>query len=483
MRRRGIISRALVFGALVLGVLLLLVWAIQRTAGEPSADSSAIDDLLVPALVGGAVLVALLLWMRTSITRPLRVLKEVLPVLSEEPSPALLKLRGPEEMESLARDIHQVGLGFALATRTSLVKSLSIQDSFERLHAVLQSLGEGVVVCDGSGTFVLANPVAASLLDVPLAGVSGTSLIEALPPEERARVRTAISHALRADENAVVKDVKIAGRVLNLSVTPVRASVINECSADAAEHVAIVFIDLTHVHEINRLKDDFLSSVSHELRTPLTSIRSFTEILLHMTPGDEKTWKEFLEIVNQEAKRLTRLVNDVLDLARIEAGRMDFAIEPVRIEEVAKATVAVFRPILRSKMAQVTVRSDPNLLPVAADPDRLNQVLTNLVGNSCKFLPQGGIVQISAEMKGSDVLVQVEDSGDGVPGEQRELVFNKFRQGNSDGLTEKPQGTGLGLAICREIVEHMGGRIWCRESDLGGALFAFTLPVSETVVG
>ena len=467
MRRRGIISRALVFGALVLGVLLLLVWAIQRTAGEPSADSSAIDDLLVPALVGGAVLVALLLWMRTSITRPLRVLKEVLPVLSEEPSPALLKLRGPEEM----------------ATRTSLVKSLSIQDSFERLHAVLQSLGEGVVVCDGSGTFVLANPVAASLLDVPLAGVSGTSLIEALPPEERARVRTAISHALRADENAVVKDVKIAGRVLNLSVTPVRASVINECSADAAEHVAIVFIDLTHVHEINRLKDDFLSSVSHELRTPLTSIRSFTEILLHMTPGDEKTWKEFLEIVNQEAKRLTRLVNDVLDLARIEAGRMDFAIEPVRIEEVAKATVAVFRPILRSKMAQVTVRSDPNLLPVAADPDRLNQVLTNLVGNSCKFLPQGGIVQISAEMKGSDVLVQVEDSGDGVPGEQRELVFNKFRQGNSDGLTEKPQGTGLGLAICREIVEHMGGRIWCRESDLGGALFAFTLPVSETVVG
>ncbi|MDP6423542.1 MAG: ATP-binding protein, partial [Planctomycetota bacterium] len=107
----------------------------------------------------------------------------------------------------------------------------------------------------------------------------------------------------------------------------------------------------------------------------------------------------------------------------------------------------------------------------------------NLVGNSCKFLPQGGIVQISAEMKGSDVLVQVEDSGDGVPGEQRELVFNKFRQGNSDGLTEKPQGTGLGLAICREIVEHMGGRIWCRESDLGGALFAFTLPVSETVVG
>ena len=133
MRRRGIISRALVFGALVLGVLLLLVWAIQRTAGEPSADSSAIDDLLVPALVGGAVLVALLLWMRTSITRPLRVLKEVLPVLSEEPSPALLKLRGPEEMESLARDIHQVGLGFALATRTSLVKSLSIQGASSRV--------------------------------------------------------------------------------------------------------------------------------------------------------------------------------------------------------------------------------------------------------------------------------------------------------------------------------------------------------------
>ncbi|MCD6358382.1 MAG: PAS domain S-box protein [Dehalococcoidia bacterium] len=237
--------------------------------------------------------------------------------------------------------------------------------------------------------------------------------------------------------------------------------------------------------ELGQMKDNFLSTVSHELRTPLTSIKSFTEILLSYDE-DRETQKEFLTIINEESDRLARLINDLLDLSKIESGRMQWNSAEVAIPEVIKKAVNTTQTLAAQAKLIVDVGLDSDLPPVWSDKDRMVQVITNLLSNAIKFTSEGGEIQVKARLlKGSEsdgnpdmVVVSISDSGIGIAPEDQDAIFEKFRQvGNT--LTEKPQGTGLGLPICREIVKHYDGRIWV-ESELGkGSTFSFALPVAE----
>jgi len=232
------------------------------------------------------------------------------------------------------------------------------------------------------------------------------------------------------------------------------------------------------LQELDRLKDDFISTVTHELRTPLTSIRAFSEILHDNPDIDEAERHRFLGLIIKESERLTRLINQVLDLAKLESGLAEWQTSDLDLRDIVGEAVGATSQIFRTR--HVALESDvPHALPkVAADRDRVMQVLLNLLSNAVKFSPsETGRVSVRVEAEGTCVRVDVQDNGIGISPEHQAGIFDKFRQ-VGDTLTQKPSGTGLGLAICRQIVARLGGRLWVTSAPGEGSVFSFTLPLA-----
>jgi len=226
---------------------------------------------------------------------------------------------------------------------------------------------------------------------------------------------------------------------------------------------------------LDLLKDEFMSSVTHELRTPLTSIRAFAELMADDPAMDPEQRQRFLGLVVAETERLTRLVNQVLDMAKIESGNAEWRAVEVDLRALVRQAMQTTAEMFRERGAAVELEMPAHMPPLQADPDRLLQVLFNLLSNAAKFVPQGrGRVCIRIGADAERASVEVEDNGPGVPLEQQQLVFEKFRQGGE--IQNRPQGTGLGLPISRRIVEHLGGRMWLHSEPGRGACFGFELP-------
>ncbi|MFN3869097.1 MAG: ATP-binding protein [Hyphomicrobiaceae bacterium] len=239
------------------------------------------------------------------------------------------------------------------------------------------------------------------------------------------------------------------------------------------------------LREADRLKDEFMSTVSHELRTPLTSIRSFSEILQDDPDMPAEQRGAFLGIIVSESERLTRLINQVLDLAKIEAGRMQWHMRDLAIEPVVRDAAASLAPIFERDGVDLRIDAEPDLPPVRADGDRLIQVIINLVSNAEKFCPKpGGRVIIDVRRDGDMARVRVIDNGPGIPVAEREAIFDKFYQVRANNqLDANPlgmAGTGLGLAISERIVVQFGGRIWVEATSSAGSTFTFTVPFANS---
>jgi signal transduction histidine kinase len=230
------------------------------------------------------------------------------------------------------------------------------------------------------------------------------------------------------------------------------------------------------LQELDRMKDEFLSTVSHELRTPLTSIRSFSEILFdnpELGVGDRR---KFLTVIVKESERLTRLINQILDLAKMEAGSIDWEMANLDPQPVIEEAIAVTSALFAERSARLEVQVAQKLPTVHADRDRLIQVLVNLLSNAAKFCDEkAGLVTVTAEAQAEGLQISVADNGRGVPVENQQLIFEKFQQ-VSENLTDKPRGSGLGLTISRQIIEFFGGRIWVEPAPGGGARFCIVLP-------
>jgi signal transduction histidine kinase len=231
--------------------------------------------------------------------------------------------------------------------------------------------------------------------------------------------------------------------------------------------------------ELDRLKDDFVSTVTHELRTPLTSIRAFSEILHDNPdlPADER--RRFLDIIIQESERLTRLINQVLDLAKLESGRAEWQVANVDLATVIEDSINATSQLFRAKNVVLETRLSPGAPAIRADRDRLVQVLINLLSNAVKFVDaDSGRVVVELIREPGALRVAITDNGPGISAENQQIIFEKFRQAG-DTMTEKPEGTGLGLPISRQIVEHLGGRLWVQSTPGAGAAFAFSLPIAD----
>ncbi len=230
--------------------------------------------------------------------------------------------------------------------------------------------------------------------------------------------------------------------------------------------------------ELERMKADFFSSMSHELRTPLTSIKEGTGLLLDGV-GGETTDKQrkLLTILAEESNRLIGVVNSLLDLSKMEAGMLNYQFETVNLDPLIRRAVAEIAPLVEAKQIKVETAIDGPLPPAKLDPERMLQVLRNLIGNAVKFTPKGGQVTVAASPVDGKLQVSVQDSGPGITAENLTAIFEKFQQGNHKGAHTRP-GTGLGLAIAKNIITSHGGEIWA-ESQFGqGSKFFFVLPCS-----
>ena len=239
------------------------------------------------------------------------------------------------------------------------------------------------------------------------------------------------------------------------------------------------------LEKLHCIRGSLLPSLSHELRSPLTSIRTSSEILLTYPEEDLETKREFLSVINRESKRLTRLINDIMDLARMDAGKMEWNMEKgVDVEAVVTRAVQNVRCLLLKKDLQLEVRMDGSLPKITADEDRILQVLLNLLGNAIKFTPPGGEIRVGGDMvagqgtqRGLDrIRISVSDTGVGMSREELPAIFEPFVQCKGQGK-EMKKGAGLGLSISREIVRHHGGDIWAESTPGEGSTFFVLLPV------
>jgi signal transduction histidine kinase len=282
-------------------------------------------------------------------------------------------------------------------------------------------------------------------------------------------------------------DAAFAFRSGFLVVTTILASYLRSLTvkAEVALHERLgelqrLYADLAVAHQellsLDEAKTSFLANVSHELRTPLTSIRAFSEILLSYN-DDQSVQREFLGIITAESERLTRLVNDVLDVTKIESGQMDWRNERIDLALLVDQCTRTFTPLF--EYAKLDFQLDvPQMLPaVTGDADRLQQVIHNLLDNAMKFTSDG-VISLRVSVWGDWIHIAVSDTGVGIATSDRQRVFEKFQQ-VGDTLTGKPKGTGLGLTICRDIVAYHGGQLMLDSQPGQGSTFTIVLPIAR----
>jgi len=356
------------------------------------------------------------------------------------------------------------------------VKYKNLVKEKNQTEAIVQSLAEGLVVVNNRGEVVMMNPAAEKLLGVEKQKKIGKSLTEGLSGNEVV---------------ALVRDVKGQGeRVVEIDSAQAETKKIIRSSSALVENengqtvgMVSVLTDVTKQRELDRLKSQFVSSVTHELRTPLVATQKALDVIITKTAGpvnDDQA--RFLDIARRNLERLYALINDILDLSKLEAGKMKIETAPANIEQVVNDVATSLGSWANSKKIQVNKNIAPGMPTVVMDAGRVIQVLNNLVSNALKFTPQGGtvVLEVKPRPDGQYVEVSVTDTGIGIAKEDLGKLFQKFIQ-----VGERRQmdvsGTGLGLSIAKEIIELHGGRIWAESEKGQGATFRFVLPIQPAV--
>lgn len=334
-----------------------------------------------------------------------------------------------------------------------------VEDSRSKLGAILAGTSDAILVTDEQFRIVLLNRSAARILRLEMSEAIGQPMSEAVMSKE---LRSLISHAADPEADRFVEVPVDDSRTFNANLTPIPSI-----------GYVVVMQDITHLKELERLKNEFVSTVSHDLRSPLTSIRGFVD-LIEMTGPLTDQQKDFVAKIRNGVTDITGLIEELLDLGRIEGG-VAFESAPVKMDEIITETTENLQGHAASKHQRLQVLVPDDLPTVFGNRLRLSQVVSNLVGNAIKYTPNGGDIIVWAEEQNKQVLVSVQDSGIGISAEDQTKLFRKFYRVRSRDTEDIP-GTGLGLAITKTIVEKHEGRIWV-ESELGkGSTFTFLLP-------
>ena len=363
-----------------------------------------------------------------------------------------------------------------------------VQERTDQLNAIIDNLGDGLLVIDAAGIIIRSNPMLINMFNLHRRTVLGQPCHAVF----NADLSRLIARNQADPTQLLITDVELPNQGIGQAL-------VTAVAKDAADIVpggtfdSIVLIrDITAEKEVDQMKTDFISTVSHELRTPLTSVLGFAKLIqkkledlvlpavqieTKKTERAVRQVRENLGIIVSEGERLTSLINDVLDISKIEAGKIEWNMEPVAVAEIVERAIAATSVLAENNGLKIIRDIEPELPAVLCDRNRLIQVLINLLSNAIKFTPQGSITCF-VRRQDAEISMSVIDTGIGLAADDLEKVFDKFTQVGKI-MTDKPKGTGLGLPICKQIIEHHGGRIWA-ESALGqGSTFTVTLPLNN----
>ncbi|MCZ6682108.1 MAG: ATP-binding protein [Planctomycetota bacterium] len=377
---------------------------------------------------------------------------------------------------------HKAGLEARLGQLLEKQHELGLERSLadmQKRHAgaIIDSISDAVLVTDGFDQLVLANPAAEAILGFDRHEAFRKPLAEFVDDESlQQSIRQFRESGGRSSKRRV--ELTIGDKVYALTLSEVSGE---RDETDApAEHFRVVAVlrDITKQREAARHKSEFVAHVAHELRTPLSSIRAYTEMLVDGEAGDEATRAEYYEIIDSSANRLGRLIDNMLDISRIEAGTVRVNKEPVAVSMVVKDALDEMRPQAEEKKITLTDELIPVVYRILADRDQINRAVLNLVSNAIKYTPEGGKVQvcIKPHEENQTISIEVSDTGVGIPEDAMPRMFEKFYR--VDANRKMAKGTGLGLNLVKHIVETVHGGKITLTSEVGkGSTFAMSLPL------
>lgn len=345
----------------------------------------------------------------------------------------------------------------------------------QQTEAILKSLPSPVLVTDRFEDLLLANDVAGRLFGFDSMESRGKPLAEILEFDLLVNlIRETSASKLKVPRRTVEVSYKTAdGEVAELRAC--LSSIIDPSGQILG--VVTIIQDITKDKEIDRMKSEFVANVSHELKTPLSSIQAYVEMLVDGEAPDEETRQSFYSIVDSETKRLSSMIENLLNLSRLEAGVIQLDRDRIALHTVLEEVVQVITPHIDKKSQTLETDISPYLVPVAGDKTYLSRVFTNLLSNASKYTPEKGTIKLKARLEGDMVRVDVIDTGYGISAEEKKKIFDSFYR--VQGAASKAQGTGLGLAISRKIIEMQNGTIKVESETGKGSCFTVSLPAAE----
>ncbi len=430
--------------------------ALPLTAVNDSVNSSI--ALISWAVALAALLVVLATFFITRrLTRPIRQATLAAMKIAGGDLDQKIKVGSRDELGSLGRAFNLMS-GNLKETMTTLSSEKNKMDT------VLSTITDGVIMTDSRGRIILANPAAEAFLNFKAAGMTGKPLIEATLNYE---IEQALEKCLAVQQRQnIFIDLK-GGKFLRMIVVPFRTEQISGA--------LLLFQDLTELRSLQTMRREFVGNISHELRTPLASIKAVVETLQDGAMENKAVAADFLEKVNTEIDSLTQMINELIELSRIETGKTSFKLEPVNLNLFIQETVNHFLP--QAERKQITLLTDlqPDLPEVKMDIERIQQALNNILHNAIKFTAQNGRIDIKTLYKDNSAVVQVSDTGIGISAEDLPHIFERFFKADK---SRSSQGSGLGLAIAKHIIQAHNGQVWVQSQEGKGSTFGFSLPVN-----
>jgi NtrC-family two-component system sensor histidine kinase KinB len=446
-------------------------------AASNRAGKLAVQAVVSISFAGAAAViigVVFSLFLSHLISRPVTELKEAALQLAQGNYGVTVPVRGSGELALLTeqfnlmadklRHYHEMNIGQIIAEKG-------------KSEAIIQSVDDGIVVVDGGLSISNINPKAAAIFKVSPDHAMGKHVFEVVRDERlcdfiRQSLGSGQPSNLREGDDLFTVTANGSSRYYQFSIVPMRTP------TAISPGVVLMMRDITRLHELDRLKSEFVMIASHELRTPLSSINLAVDLLRESAPAKlNDRERELLEACHEDVQRLRALVNDLLDLSKIEAGKLELDFEPVAPGFLIDQAVAVMKPQVESKKIELNIDLPAELPEVTADSNKIVWVLVNLLANAVRYTHAGGHIALKGERVGGQVHFSVHDDGEGVPYELQTRIFDKFVQVKGGG---SPGGSGLGLTICKEIVRAHRGTIWLDSVPGQGSTFTFALPTAQS---
>jgi len=418
------------------------------------------STILVATIVAAALALLLSVGIAERAGRPVRWLTETVQRMAAGDLNARLVPTTHDEVGTLTAAFN----GMADHLRETIT---SLDQERGRLATVLEHMADGALIVDGQERVRLVNPAALRLLDTTAERALGRTLAEVVRHHQIIGVWRSCHEV--GEEQVDLVEVVRQGLFLQVVATPL--------SGREPQGCLLILQDLTRVRRLETVRRDFISNISHELRTPLASVKALTETLRDGALEDRPAAQRFLERMEIEVDAMTQMVEELLELSRIESGRVPLHLESTAVAAAVLPSVDRLRPQADRAALQLSVVLPSDLPPVLADVERIQQVLANLLHNAIKFTPAGGVVTVSASATDDEVIFSVRDTGVGIPAEVLPRIFERFFKADR---SRSGGGTGLGLSIAKHVVQAHGGRIWAESVEGEGSTFYFALPTAPT---